>query len=136
MSLPLMVDVVVVWLLVVVVELVSGVCDVLLGVWVCVLLVSGVVVCDEGEVLLGLAGWELLVSGVVDCGVVGELLCATTQTAESSRIAGIRDSFLIYILLNYFSASSSGLKHFGSGVNLLDILWQRGFASVAPLRKE
>jgi hypothetical protein len=69
-----------------------------------VLLVSGVVDCVEGEVvvlLLGLADCEL-VSGVVDCGVVGELLCATTQTAESSRIAGIRESFLIYILLNYF----------------------------------
>ena len=33
-SLSPLVDVVVVWLLVVVVELVSGVCDVLLGLWV------------------------------------------------------------------------------------------------------
>jgi hypothetical protein len=104
-SLAPLVDVVVVWLVVVVVELVSGVCDVLLGLWLCVALVSGVVDCVEGEavvlLLLGLADCEL-VSGVVDCGVVGELLCATTHTAESSRIAGIRDSFLIYILLNYF----------------------------------
>lgn len=67
---------------------------------------SGVVDCVEGDalvLLLGLADCEL-VSGVVDCGVVGELLCATTQTAESSRIAGIRDSFLIYILLKLLSA--------------------------------
>ena len=80
----------VVWVVVVVVELVSGV-------WL------------DGEVLDGelVCGYPLL--GVVDCGleVDGEVLLgdceldddepvwATTQTADSSRIAVIRYAFLI-----------------------------------------
>jgi hypothetical protein len=56
-----------------VLELVSGVVD-----WV------GEV--EEGDVVLG-----------VDCELLGELdvLCAATQTADSSRIAVIKYSFLI-----------------------------------------
>lgn len=66
--------------------------------------VSGVVDCVpevDGEVVLGLlvvVDCELLcelVSGVVLCDVDGELLWATTQTADSNRIAVIRYTFLI-----------------------------------------
>lgn len=100
----------VVWLDVVVVELLLGLVSCELCGWE---LVSGVVDCVEGEVLLGVLDCGLadceLVSGVVDCGVVDELLCATTQTADSSRTAVIRDTFLIYILLKYFRPFGAGL---------------------------
>jgi len=55
----------------------------------------------DGEVVFGLlvvVDCELLcelVSGVVLCDVDGELLWATTQTADSNRIAVIRYTFLI-----------------------------------------
>ena len=82
---------------------------------------SGVVDCVEGEVLLGVLDCGLadceLVSGVVDCGVVDELLCATTQTADSSRTAVIRDTLLIYILLKVlFGLLAPACSNFGSGV--------------------
>jgi hypothetical protein len=77
-----------------VVELVSGVVDwlgeveegdVVLGVD-CVLLGE----LEEGDVVLG-----------VDCELLGELgvLCAATQTADSNRIAVIRYTFFICVLL-------------------------------------
>jgi len=49
---------------------------------------------------------ELDVLGVVDCELLGELdvLCAATQTADSNRIAVIKYSFLICVLL-YFPAA-------------------------------
>ena len=48
---------------------------------------------------------EVEVLGVVDCELLGELgvLCAATQTADSNRIAVIKYSFLICVLL-YFPA--------------------------------
>ena len=52
---------------------------------------------------------ELLLSGDVLC---GELLCATTQTAERSRIAVIRYVFLIQILLVLWPGGSPALSRY------------------------
>jgi hypothetical protein len=88
----------VVCVVVVVVEVVSGVVDCWLG------------KVEDGDVEEGV-DWEFVVSGVVDdgdadcvlvvllvdddCELGVDVLCATTQTADSSRIAVIRYAFLI-----------------------------------------
>jgi hypothetical protein len=87
-ELPLSLDVCVVWVVVlwVVVELVSGVVDWLLG------------EVDDGDVDDGDVDCCELASGVVDCGelLLGEV-CATAQTADNNRIAVIKDVFLMYV---------------------------------------
>jgi hypothetical protein len=67
--------------------------------WLVVEFVSGVVVDWLDELEEG----DVDVLGVVDCELLGELdvLCAATQTADSSRIAVIRYNFFICVLL-YF----------------------------------
>ena len=82
-------------------------------------LVSGVVDWPdevEGEVdVLGVVDWldgiegDVEVLGVVDCELLGELdvLCAATQTADSNRIAVIKYSFLICVLLYFRPASAA-----------------------------
>ena len=77
-----MVWVVVVW---VVVELVSGVVDWLLG------------EVDDGDVDDGDVDCCELASGVVDCGELLGEVCATAQTADNNRIAVIKDVFLMYV---------------------------------------
>jgi hypothetical protein len=82
-------EVVVVCVVVLVVELVSGV-------WLDGEVVDGELVC--GYPLLGVVDWELEVDGEVllgDCELGDEPVWATTQTADSSRIAVIRYAFLI-----------------------------------------
>jgi hypothetical protein len=63
--------------------------EVLEGELLCGIVLLGLVLWGELVVLLGceLCDCELLLSGVVDC---GELLCATTHTEDSNRIAVIR----------------------------------------------
>jgi hypothetical protein len=65
-------------------------------VWVVVELASGVAGCWLGEVDDGEVDCCELASGIVDCGVLGEV-CATAQTADSNRIAVIKDVFLMYV---------------------------------------
>ena len=112
LSLVLVVDVVVV--VCVVLELVSGVVD-----WL------GEVV--EGDVVLG----------VVDCGLLGDVgvLCAATQTADRSRIAVIRYSFLIVCPPMLSACTSCGpLRRFGSSATDLDRRTMRRFALKQAVR--
>lgn len=81
-------------------------------VWVVVELVSGVAGFWLGEVDVGDVDCCVLVSGVVDCGVLGEV-CAAAQAADSSRIAVIKNVFLIYVLLvlsAFFTPASRRVK--------------------------
>ena len=78
-----------VWVVVVVVELVSGV-------WLDGEVLDGELVC--GDPLLGVVDCGLEVDGEVllgDCELDDEPVWATTHTADSSRIAVIRYAFLI-----------------------------------------
>ena len=85
MELPLSLEVCVVWVVVVwvVVELLSGVVDWLLG------------EADDGDVDDGDVDCCELASGAVDCGELLGEVCATAQTADNNRIAVIKDVFLI-----------------------------------------
>jgi hypothetical protein len=98
--------------------------EVVVVVWVVVELVSGVV--DW----LGEVEGDVEVLGV-DCELLGELdvLCAATQTADSSRIAVIRYSFLICVLLVLSACISCGpLRVVGSSAIKLDRELADGFA--------
>jgi len=98
--------------------------EVVVVVWVVVELVSGVV--DW----LGEVEGDVEVLGI-DCELLGELdvLCAATQTADSSRIAVIRYSFLIFVLLILSARISCGpLRVVGSSAVKLDRQLARGFA--------
>jgi len=86
MELPLSLEVCVVWVVVVwvVVELLSGDVDWLLG------------EADDGDVDDGDVDCCELASGAVDCGELLGEVCATAQTADNNRIAVIKDVFLMY----------------------------------------
>jgi hypothetical protein len=81
-----------------------------------------VVVCVVLEVVSGVVDWlgDVVVLGVVDCELLGEVdvLWAATQTADSSRIAVIRYSFFICVLLILPACISCGpFRVVGSSAN-------------------
>jgi hypothetical protein len=78
-------------------------------VWVVVALVSGVAGCWLGAVDDGEVDCCELASGVVDYGELGEV-CATAQTADSKRIAVIKDVFLMCVPPGMFGLPDSGLE--------------------------
>lgn len=124
MEFPPLLEVCVVWVVVVwvVVELLSGVVDWLLG------------EVDDGDVDDGDVDCCELASGVVDCGELPGEVCATAQTADNNRIAVIKDVFLMYVPPGF------GLFRYGpaknkSGARDLDHRSIRRFASLA-LRRE
>jgi len=98
-----------------------------LSVEVCV--VSGVAGCWLGEVVDGDVGCCELAPGIVDCGELGEV-CATAQTADSNKMAVIKDVFLMYVPPGMFGLPDSGLEKNGSGARELDHASTRGFASL------
>lgn len=105
-------------------ELSVLVVEVVVVVWVVVELVSGVV--DW----LGEVEGDVAVLGV-DCVLLGELdvLCAATQTADSSRIAVIRYSFFILCPPNTFGLHQlRPLRVVGSSAIQLDRQETHGFA--------
>ena len=119
MELPLSLEVCVVWVVVVwvVVELLSGVVDWLLG------------EADDGDVDDGDVDCCELASGAVDCGELLGEVCATAQTADNNRIAVIKDVFLMYVPPGLFGLRDSGLEKSGSGAKDLDNAFTCKFAS-------
>jgi hypothetical protein len=90
---------------------------------------------DDGEVDDGDVDCCELVSGVVDGDELLGEVCATAQTADNNRIAVIKDVFLMYVPPGFLGLRDSGLEKSGSSAKDLDHLSTHGFASLA-IRKE